>query len=805
MKDDKTPSYPTQEVTTIGPFTLERNGRVISIKTEFNPKQRMDITKKMQEDKPKVKETIDKKILLLIQLIESCNPTDFLMNISFTNCLSLPEDTESTREGNEVYAEYALSLALTKPFDTERPSPTQEQLEEFSKTLNDIFNDLGYYFTTELSDTKEHQDLHKLRFFSIMTSLYLRGDSVELHHIDLVRDLFKPHDNFFKTTFGYDIDQIINFTNEILKQVSHNVKTQGQILSEINKFHKLFLEFLQKPENHSKSKDKLANDFFALEENRQKKEQLSLTQSDLSKNIFEIVPNEKLPANFLDQLSTQFGKNSRYIEGDYPGWPTNTSVISTFPIISCNNQYYCYVPQLVFRNLIKILENWIQTIDPKYYENKYQKRKSEYLETKSLEYLSKLLPNSEVYGHLYYNTYEHGKTKNFETDGLILFDNNLFIIEAKAGLYHPAARRGSIPKIIGDIDKLIADAYNQALRTKDFIFSSANPVFKDSKGRIVFEVKDISKFQNVFLVNTTLENLCYLSTSLNSLRYFSLVEGREWPWSLYINDLRTISELIDTPSIFLQYLKRRIRANDFPQFSATDELDFLMVFFEDGLYFEDGHLDKIGSYKPIGYTDAIEKYYNYLAGLIPDAEKPSLKISQEFKDLIIQIENTGKYGFSQVTTTLLDYNFTTQQKLLNCIDTLKQLSTQDKKYHDATFISDDLKTGLTLIVDTNNSPVPSKYKSYLKSKKYQTHTNTWIILILNVSKNLIQTIDFEINNTPWKYSFEMEKLVKTHLLSQNGAHPDSGKKFRRNEMCPCGSGKKFKKCCGKSYHKGSRL
>ncbi|MFA4831092.1 MAG: SEC-C metal-binding domain-containing protein [Patescibacteria group bacterium] len=43
----------------------------------------------------------------------------------------------------------------------------------------------------------------------------------------------------------------------------------------------------------------------------------------------------------------------------------------------------------------------------------------------------------------------------------------------------------------------------------------------------------------------------------------------------------------------------------------------------------------------------------------------------------------------------------------------------------------------------------------------------------------------------------------TKELSEPGAHisqkpkDESGKKVGRNDPCPCGSGKKFKKCCGR--------
>ncbi len=52
----------------------------------------------------------------------------------------------------------------------------------------------------------------------------------------------------------------------------------------------------------------------------------------------------------------------------------------------------------------------------------------------------------------------------------------------------------------------------------------------------------------------------------------------------------------------------------------------------------------------------------------------------------------------------------------------------------------------------------------------------------------------------------MEEELKTGAVMQHGnevknesAKPNTGtKKPKRNEPCPCGSGKKYKHCCGKS-------
>jgi len=58
---------------------------------------------------------------------------------------------------------------------------------------------------------------------------------------------------------------------------------------------------------------------------------------------------------------------------------------------------------------------------------------------------------------------------------------------------------------------------------------------------------------------------------------------------------------------------------------------------------------------------------------------------------------------------------------------------------------------------------------------------------------------FEKNN--WKYSIELdpdnpEDVNDLELLLNPPKTVIAEKKVGRNEPCPCGSGKKYKKCCG---------
>ena len=58
---------------------------------------------------------------------------------------------------------------------------------------------------------------------------------------------------------------------------------------------------------------------------------------------------------------------------------------------------------------------------------------------------------------------------------------------------------------------------------------------------------------------------------------------------------------------------------------------------------------------------------------------------------------------------------------------------------------------------------------------------------------------FEEND--WKYSIELESdkpedVAQLELLLNPPKTVIAEKKVGRNEPCPCGSGKKYKKCCG---------
>ena len=58
-------------------------------------------------------------------------------------------------------------------------------------------------------------------------------------------------------------------------------------------------------------------------------------------------------------------------------------------------------------------------------------------------------------------------------------------------------------------------------------------------------------------------------------------------------------------------------------------------------------------------------------------------------------------------------------------------------------------------------------------------------------------IDFGLKAISYAgYTFEIPALIKNQPVIQ-GTYKRIGSKIGRNDPCPCGSGKKYKKCCGR--------
>ena len=87
-----------------------------------------------------------------------------------------------------------------------------------------------------------------------------------------------------------------------------------------------------------------------------------------------------------------------------------------------------------------------------------------------------------------------------------------------------------------------------------------------------------------------------------------------------------------------------------------------------------------------------------------------------------------------------------------------------------------------------------------KTVKLGTEKNPAVVNVKTKERMKEVTKIFEEHG--WKYTIELDRkktedITDLELLLNRPKPREAEKKVGRNEPCPCGSGNKYKKCCGK--------
>jgi len=87
-----------------------------------------------------------------------------------------------------------------------------------------------------------------------------------------------------------------------------------------------------------------------------------------------------------------------------------------------------------------------------------------------------------------------------------------------------------------------------------------------------------------------------------------------------------------------------------------------------------------------------------------------------------------------------------------------------------------------------------------KTIKLGTEKNPAVVNVTTKKRMKEVTKIFEDNG--WKYTIELdqdkpEDITNLEILLNRPKPKEAEKKVGRNDPCPCGSGNKYKKCCGK--------
>jgi hypothetical protein len=216
----------------------------------------------------------------------------------------------------------------------------------------------------------------------------------------------------------------------------------------------------------------------------------------------------------------------------------------------------------------------------------YLDHRTAYLEKTAIDSLAKMSRHSVTIRNARYRFDDGDGIREYETDGLVVIDSILFVVEAKGGRLKAAGRLGL--KARKEIEGLTSDAQGQAARLVRYLQSDSPAVFETNNGPAVIS----ASIREVILVAPTLESLHAFVTRWTNLAAAGLVPQDPWVWSVSSRDLRVTTEIVETAAQLVHYLKRR-READALEVGAAEELDFFGYYLAAGLFFDEIRTGKI--------------------------------------------------------------------------------------------------------------------------------------------------------------------------------------------------------------------
>jgi hypothetical protein len=429
-------------------------------------------------------------------------------------------------------------------------------------------------------------------------------------------------------------------------------------------------------------------------------------------------------------------------------------------------------------------------VSDKRYSQTALKNRGQFTEEFARERLSAVFGEQSVYTNV--EIYE-AKGKRFgEIDVLVVFGNRAIVLQAKSKKLTIEARKGNDNQLQSDFKKAVQEAYDQAY--------SCAQVLEDKKFKLVDGTgKEISipdPIKEIFPVCIVSDHYPALSFQARQFLNYKIDAKIKAPVVTDVFALDIIADMLDTPLRFLSYLSLRVKLGD--KLLTSHELTTLAYHLKENLWLSDEvHMLVLDDSVSADLDVAMLARHDGLPGKrTPDG----ILTRQKFTTLgriVQQIEarpDPATIDFGLMALTLSEE---TTANVSRAIDKLARLAKATSRSHDATFAFGS-RTGLTLHCNSSDFPVAvPDLERHCNIRKYSERAENWFGLLLNPGDGAVRlgvSLDF-----PWKRDGLMDELVKDLRPAQNPDKLDDlverARKVRRNDLCPCGSGLKYKKCC----------
>lgn len=527
--------------------------------------------------------------------------------------------------------------------------------------------------------------------------------------------------------------------------------------------------------------------------------------------ITNVSRHTKLPPTLLADLAYRRGEETEFFAaGDFAGTPYRTLPARKKPLIRLGSDYYaidpCFTRDAGYRAL---LYNLLQRKPD--YKKTFEDRQKTMSEAAFADILAAQLPGASVFQEVYYK--DSANKQWAENDTLILVDDVLFLVEAKAGaaatIASPALDFGRHAQSVQD---LVLKAYKQCERFFNYLNSADEvPLYYLVNGKYE-ECGRVrrSNYRVMVPIGLTVESFSPFSAYCKELPQVEPLLGRHAFVSLSIDDLFVLKRLLPTPGEFAHYMEVRQAVAGMRRAHLFDELDHL------GAYLKKNRFDqeitdqlkggKVNILIWDGMSDIIDRSFE---GKDWESEPlPTQNFPEEVLKLLGALDATRASGWLSAESHIRDFGEEGRNDLAKMLSDLRQTL---ERYPARYFILSGDGNPLFIWLQQRDHKIDwIKVNDQASAAALALKASNVIGVVAEVSADgiyhraqsfvvHIPTVRMKDNAHIYEDAARMAEPTRAVNLNQpkNAIPSQKIKKPRRNDLCPCGSGTKFKRCHGR--------
>jgi len=806
------PAFP-DEVFSNGPFQVVRFGKQVMLTSNWTKKQHVEVLAKLSARYAAVVQEIDDLVSRIVSLVGVLPPDQLLTRAWQEQVMSsrhIKVEVDVTHDDAVALRmiDYVQSVIAAAPRgEAQKNELSDEDWNDLRINIAALFRKLNFEYPScatahrKASGTVYDDAMEEFFVRAQMHWCNVRGDYYQVHQVDAIADLLRSQSKLIEAAYGISSDELVAELRKIWRSLIFGL--HEAMTSMFNLHTEVMTEVQRMIEQNEADLQSQSVGELIFEAAKRLGHGDTLTQSAGAignMGLFDLRKVTDLPAAFLDDFSWAPHQETDFLaDGEFKGWPLRIQPIFRRPFLKFNDTYYCFELHSLFDNFYRQLEKRIfQQSEAE--KQEWIRNRKEISENLPVDYFGRLLPGATVLPEIYYPVLsESGSARNFaEADCVIVYDDHLFIIEVKAGAFTYTSPANDLPAYVKSLEALVGAPSKQGQRFLKYLESAEEVDIFDAKRRPVGKLRK-GDFRCKTICAVTLDPFTELAAQAQHLHKIGVDVGDVPVWPLSLSDLRVYGDIFAGPLDFLHFVEQRMRAAPSEKLQLDDELDHLGLYLEHNNYaMHADELSKSGAQLRFnGYRSAIDAYFSAKLTGADEPALPTQKVPARLRELIDFLAKQSQLHRSRIASYLLDLAGDWRLDLSKWIDEELVAIPQRGRCLPLSTVGD---VRLTIFVNIEGIAelCHEKATEHAQAAMIATGESDRILLELAYGPNGPTRASMSTVSLHGLSREHLEQLKKnaTDLKEKRLARSVANfGKVGRNELCPCGSGKKFKRCC----------